>query len=115
LQDIPVHHLLAAMAPASRAVGRTHWPLLDRYDFGPVVDGSDLPQHPGEPGAPAIADKIPLMIGGTREESAFFLADDDAVWNGTLTEEALRERVAALAGAETDDLLAAYRRAMPQS
>ena len=35
------------------------------------------------------------MIGGTREESAFFLADDDAVWNGTLTEAELRERLAA--------------------
>jgi para-nitrobenzyl esterase len=55
------------------------------------------------------------MIGGTREESAFFLADDDAVWNGTLSEGALHERVATVAGAETEDLLAAYRRAMPQS
>src|SRR5437868_6505695 len=103
------------MAPASSAVGRTRWPLLDRYDFGPVVDGSDLPQHPGEPGAPEIADEIPLMVGGTKEESAFFLADDDAVWNATLTEEELRERVAAAAGAETDNLLDAYRRGMPQS
>jgi para-nitrobenzyl esterase len=103
------------MAPASSAVGRTRWPLLDRYDFGPVVDGSDLPQHPGEPGAPEIADEIPLMIGGTKEESAFFLADDDAVWNGTLTEGELRERVAAVAGVETDNLLDAYRRGMPQS
>src|ERR1700746_554707 len=55
------------------------------------------------------------MIGGTREESAFFLADDDAVWNGTLTEEELRKRVAAVAGAETDNLLKAYGRAMPRS
>jgi para-nitrobenzyl esterase len=55
--------------------------LLDRYDFGPVADGGDLPQHPAEPEAPAIADDIPLMVGGTRQESAFFLADDDAVWN----------------------------------
>lgn len=115
LQTVPAERLLAAMAPASRAVGRTRWPLLDRYDFGPVVDGDDLPQHPGEPTAPAIADDIPLMIGGTREESAFFLADDDAVWNGTLTEEELRKRVAAVAGAETDNLLKAYRRAMPGS
>ena len=61
LQTVPTQDLLAAMAPASRAVGRTRWPLLDRYDFGPVVDGSDLPQHPGEPGAPEIADEIPLM------------------------------------------------------
>ncbi len=55
------------------------------------------------------------MIGGTREESAFFLANDDAVWRGTLGEEDLRQRVAAVAGAETEALLAAYRVAMPQA
>jgi para-nitrobenzyl esterase len=115
LQILPVERLLGAIASASRAVGRSRWPLLDRYDFGPVVDGSDLPQHPAEPEAPAIADDIPLMIGGTREESAFFLADDDAVWNGTLTEAELRQRVAAVAGAEADALLAAYRAAMPEA
>jgi para-nitrobenzyl esterase len=86
LQSLPAERLSAAIAPALRTVGRSRWPLLDRYDFGPVVDGSDLPRHPGEPDAPAIADDIPLMIGGTREESAFFLADDDAVWDGTLSE-----------------------------
>jgi para-nitrobenzyl esterase len=112
LQTVPAERLLGAIAPASRAVGRSRWPLLDRYDFGPVVDGGDLPQHPAEPGAPPTADDIPLMIGGTREESAFFLADDDAVWNGTLTEAQLRERVA---GGETDTLLAVYRSAMPQA
>jgi para-nitrobenzyl esterase len=115
LQTLPAEQLSAAIAPASRAVGRSRWPLLDRYDFGPVVDGSDLPQHPGEPEAPSIADGIPLMIGGTSEESAFFLADDDAVWNGTLDEEGLRLRVAAVAGSDTDKLLAAYRAAMPQA
>jgi para-nitrobenzyl esterase len=115
LQTLPVDQILAAIAPASRAVGRSRWPLLDRYDFGPVVDGNDLPQHPAEPGAPAIADDIPLMIGGTREESAFFLADEDAVWNGTLTERAMRERLAAIAGGETDALLAAYRAALPEA
>ena len=115
LQSVPVERLLAAIAPASRAVGRSRWPLLDRYDFGPVVDGSDLPQHPAEPGAPAIADDIPLMVGGTKEESAFFLADDDAVWNGGLSEAELRQRVATIAGDKTDELLAAYRRAMPMA
>jgi para-nitrobenzyl esterase len=115
LQTVPAERLLAAIAPASRAVGRSRWPLLDRYDFGPVVDGSDLPQHPAEPGAPPTADDIPLMIGGTREESAFFLGDDDAVWSGTLTEAELRRRVAAVAGGETDNLLAAYRSTMPQA
>ena len=115
LQTVPAERLLAAIAPASRAVGRSRWPLLDRYDFGPAVDDSDLPQHPAEPGAPAISDDIPLMIGGTREESALFLADDDAVWNGSLSEAELRRRVAAVAGPETDELLAAYRPTMPQA
>lgn len=115
LQTLPAERLLAAMAPASRAVGRSRWPLLDRYDFGPVVDGGDLPQHPCEPEAPPLADGVPLMIGGTRQESAFFLADDDAVWHGTLGEDGLRQRVASAAGAATDDLLAACRAAMPQA
>jgi para-nitrobenzyl esterase len=115
LRTVPAERLLAAIAPASPAVGRSRWPLLDRYDFGPVVDGSDLPQHPAEPGAPPTADEIPLMIGGTREESAFFLADDNAVWNGTLTEAELRARLAAVAAGKTDALLAVYRSAMPQA
>jgi para-nitrobenzyl esterase len=80
-----------------------------------VVDGSNLPQHPGEPGAPEITDGIPLMIGGIKEESAFFLANDDAVWNGTLSEDALRERLSGVASSGTDDLLAAYHAAMPQA
>jgi para-nitrobenzyl esterase len=105
LQALPAQQILAAIAPASRAVGRSHWPLLDRYDFGPVVDGADLPQHPAEPEAPAISHGIPLMVGGTKEESAFFLADDDSIWNGTLTETELRQRVTAVAGGETDALL----------
>ena len=115
LQSVPAARLLSAIAPAARAVGRSRWPLLDRYDFGPVVDGSDLPQHPAEPAAPGISDDIPLMVGGTREESALFLADVDAVWNRTLTEVELRQRLGALAGAETDALLAAYSAAMPQA
>ena len=115
LQTLAPAQILAAIASASRAVGRSRWPLLDRYDFGPVVDDGDLSQHPAEPGAPAIADGIPLLVGGTSEESAFFLADDDQVWNRTLTEEELRRRVATVAGAETEALLAAYRAAMPQT
>ena len=70
---------------------------------------------PASPERRRLADDIPLLIGGTREESAFFLANDDAVWNGTLGEEDLRQRVAAVAGAETEALLAAYRVAMPQA
>jgi para-nitrobenzyl esterase len=115
LQDLPAEAVLAAIGPAVRAVGRPRRPLLDRYDFGPVVDGGDLPTQPGELGAPAIVDAVPLMIGGTREESAFFLADDDAVWHGTLSAAELQRRVAAAAGPESAAILAAYRAALPQA
>ena len=51
--EVPAEQLAAAIAPASRAVGRPALPLLDRYDFGPVVDG-DRPAaaalRPGRPG-----------------------------------------------------------------
>ena len=66
-------------------------PLLDRYNFGPVIDGSVLPGQPFDPAAPALSDDIPLMIGGTKDEAAIFLAPDDEVWNRTVTEDELRQ------------------------
>jgi para-nitrobenzyl esterase len=113
LQGVAAERLAAAIAPAVRRVGRPPLPLLDRYDFGPVVDGADLPQQPFDPEAPAIADPIPLLIGGTREESGFFLADDDEVWNRRLSEDSLRRRIAEVAGAEADRALDLYRTLRP--
>ncbi len=115
LQSVPVARLAAAIAPASRAVGPRRLPLLDRYDFGPVADGSDLPQQPFDPAAPDIADDIPLLIGGTREESGYFLADDDEVWNRRLSDDSLRARIEAVAGADCDRVLDLYRTMYPQA
>lgn len=109
LQQVPADRLAAAIVPASRTVGRPPMPLLDRYDFGPAVDGADLPQQPFDPEAPAISDGIPLMIGGTREESGFFLADDDEVWERRLSEDSLRKRIAAVAGEDAGRALDCYR------
>jgi para-nitrobenzyl esterase len=109
LHEVPVERLIAAIAPARRAVGRPPLPLLDRYDFGPVVDGGDLPQQPCDPEPPAWSDDVPLLIGDTKDEAARFLVDDDAVWDRTLSEEALRARIAAVAGDEADRLLDLYR------
>jgi para-nitrobenzyl esterase len=115
LQSVPVDRLAAAIAPASRVVGPRRMPLLDRYDFGPVADGGDLPTQPFDPAAPAIADDIPLLIGGTREESGFFLADDDEVWQRRVSEDSLRARVEAVAGAQAGRVLDLYKTLYPQS
>jgi para-nitrobenzyl esterase len=109
LQMLPVEQLIAAITPAKQAVGRPDLPLLDRYDFGPVVDRNDLPQQPCDPAPASFSDEIPLLVGDTKDEATRFLADDDAVWNRTLTEAQLRERLAAIAGSEADRLFDLYR------
>ena len=109
LQTLPVEQLIAAITPAKQAVGRPDLPLLDRYDFGPVVDGSDLPQQPCDPEPAGFSDDIPLLIGDTKDEATRFLADDDAVWDRTLSDAQLRERLSAIAGSEADRLFDLYR------
>src|SRR5262249_56255720 len=113
LQALPLARLQEAVAPAQKALPRPRQPLLDRYNFGPVIDGRVLPAHPFDPAASALSDDIPILVGGTRDESAIFLAPDDAVWNRTLGEEELRKRIAAVAGEAADSLLAYYKRREP--
>jgi len=115
LHALPAEQLVGAITPAKRAAGRPELPLLDRYDFGPVVDGADLPQQPCDPIAPALSDDIPLLIGDMKDEATRFLADDDAVWNRTLTEVELRTRLSAIAGNAADRVLDLYRTRDPQA
>jgi para-nitrobenzyl esterase len=112
LQDAPLAALLGAIIPASKAAGPRAFPLLDRYDFGPVIDGAVVTQHPAEPSTSPLGDAIPLMIGGTAREASLFL-DDDAVWHRALGEDQLRDRIAAVAGPETDAALKLYRELLP--
>ena len=113
LQAIPVAQLLAAIAPAQKAIGAAAQPLFDRYPFGPVVDGQIVPHHPFDPDAPAVSADIPLLIGDMKDEMASFLATDDKVWHRTLTEQELRDRISSVAGAHTDGVIETYRRLHP--
>lgn len=109
LQAVPMPHLIAAIAPAEKALGPSATPLFDRYPFGPMVDGDIVPHHPFDPAAPAISADIPLMIGDMKDEITSFLAHDDTFWHRTLTEAELRKRVAAVAGPHTDRVIETYR------
>jgi para-nitrobenzyl esterase len=110
LQALPLERLQEAVAPAQATLPRPRYPLLDRYNFGPVIDGNVLPNQPFDPAAPSVSDDVPMLIGDTKDESAIFLAPDDAVWNRTITEDELRKRIAAVAGDATDSLLTYYKR-----
>ena len=105
LQSLPMAQLLAAVEPSLKAIGPAPLPLFDRYPFGPVVDGTIVPQHPFDHGAPAVSADIPLLIGDMKDEMASFLARDDKVWHRTLTEREMRDRVAAVAGEHTDHVI----------
>ncbi len=113
LQALPMAQLLAAVEPAQKAIGPAPLPLFDRYPFGPVVDGSIVPRHPFDTSAPDVSADIPLLIGDMKDEMASFLARDDKVWHRTLTEQELRDRVAAVAGEHTDRVIEMYRRLYP--
>jgi para-nitrobenzyl esterase len=113
LQALPLERLQEAVEPAQRTLPRPRYPLLDRYNFVPAIDGHVLAAHPFDPTAPALSDDVPVMIGGTKDETAIFLAPDDAVWNRTVTEDDLHKRIAAVAGDAADTLLAYYKRRDP--
>ena len=113
LQTVPVAQLLAAVQPAQQAIGPAALPLIDRYPFGPVVDGAIVPRHPFEPDAPTVSADVPLLIGDMKTEMSSFLATDDKVWGRTLTEAELHDRVAKVAGAHTDRVIATYRQQHP--
>jgi para-nitrobenzyl esterase len=113
LQALPFERLLAAIDPAQKKLAPVGFRLLDRYGFGPVVEGHDLPHHPFDPRAVDLSDDVPVMVGGTRDENALFLAPDDAVWNRTLDEDELKTRVAKVAAGNTDAVLGLYRQMHP--
>jgi len=113
LAGLPLARLQEAVVPAQATLPRPSLPLLDRYNFGPVIDGSVLPAHPFDPAAPAVSDDIPILVGGTKDESAIFLAPDDAVWNRTLSEEEFDKRLSTVAGKAAPELAAYYRHRDP--
>ena len=112
LQALPLEQLVAAVETQKTLPAPRHR-LLDRYNFGPVIDGNVLPAHPFDPAAPALSDDIPVLVGDTKDESAIFLAPDDLVWNRAISEDELRKRVAAVSGDAADSVLAYYRRRDP--
>jgi para-nitrobenzyl esterase len=75
--------------------------------FTPVVDGTILPHHPFEPGAPPESANVPIIISNTLEDAALRLTNWD------LTEEGLRTMMNERYGAKAEAMLAMYRNRYP--
>jgi para-nitrobenzyl esterase len=113
IQFVPVDHLLAAVEPATKALGPSPVPLFDRYPFGPVVDGDVLPAHPFDPVASEVCADVPVIIGDMKTETANFLAVVDAVWDRSLNPADMRARIEAIAGAHTGRIIELYGQLYP--
>lgn len=113
VHDATIDQLLAAVGPATKALGATDWPLFDRYAFGPVVDGDVVPEQPFDPVARDYLADVPVIIGDMKTETANYLAVVDKVWDRSLTEDEMVAHMAPIAGADTDRVVALYRRLYP--
>jgi para-nitrobenzyl esterase len=97
------------------AVGRKLPPATPGlvYGFSPVVDGRVLPRHPFAPDAPAISADVPVLLGHNRTEMTFFLMNDETLFQ--LDEAGLRQRLTAVFGDKTDQMIRIYRQANPRA
>lgn len=81
--------------------------------FGPVVDGTYIPNHPFDPTAPVISKDKPLMVGTNRDEMAFFYWERKATDIFTLTDDGLKSRMDKDFGADAEKILSTYRKTRP--
>jgi para-nitrobenzyl esterase len=81
--------------------------------FGPVVEGSVLPNHPFDPQAPAISKSKPLMVGYNRDETVFFFNQQHNTEVFSLTEPALKKRLAEEFSGNADAIYDAYHSSRP--
>lgn len=93
--------------PAGPAAGQGD----DPGHWGPVVDGTYLPQNPFDPAAPAISAEIPLLIGNTHDEATFFDRDHPEFFH--MDEAGLAAMARRYLGDATDRIIALYRQTRP--
>jgi para-nitrobenzyl esterase len=87
---------------------------LQRYGgFGPVVDGTFLPQHPFDPAAPEISKNKPLLVGWNEDEYTFFAWERKDTETFSLDFDGLYKKLEARYGDDTGKMIEAYRKARP--
>ena len=116
LQRIPVDRLSGAAAeamkkmpqPSSSPIRQT----FGEHHWGPTVDGSILPRHPFDPGAPLVSAQVPLLTGSNLNEFVSGLDRPDA--NAMSTEEVYR-LVSEEFGGRSKQIIDAYRQDYPEA
>jgi para-nitrobenzyl esterase len=86
-----------------------------RGGFGPVVDGTVLPQHPFDPVATAVSHDKPLLTGWNEDEYTFFAWERGDTTAFDRDFESLPSSLESQYGADTQMIVETYRQAMPHA
>jgi len=121
LKEVPAEKLVEVQAAVAKKApgnltlsgGRKGMVVSRPGGFGPVVDGTYLPNHPFDPSAPAISTDKPLIVGTNRDEMAFFFFERKATDIFSLTDDGLKSRLDKEFGANTEKILSTYRKSRP--
>jgi para-nitrobenzyl esterase len=109
LQKIPADRLSGAAVEAMKKMPKpptSRVPTFGESGWGPTVDGRTLPQHPFDPGAPAISADVPLITGTNLNESVSGLDHPGA---DKMTAEEMNRLVREAYGSDAEAIIAAYR------
>jgi para-nitrobenzyl esterase len=115
LKKISVARLSGAAAEAMKKMPKPKPSLratIGETGWGPTVDGSVLPSHPFDPGAPAISADVPLITGTDLNE---FISGIDRPNADAMTVEELNRMVSEAFGGDSGAIIAAYRQDYPKA
>jgi para-nitrobenzyl esterase len=105
LQRLPLERIMSAYFDVVRDMNVDQMTM----GFAPTVDGHFVPRHPFYPDAADISADVPVMLGSTRTELTS--SADAAAF--ALSEDSMRQRVAALLGDRAPHVIDVYREANP--
>jgi para-nitrobenzyl esterase len=118
LQKIPVDRLLGAAREAMKKMPKTRPFQRDGYGWetavgwGPTVDGHVLPNHPFDPGAPAVSADVPLITGTNLNESVNGVDHPGAE---SMTTDEMNRLVRETLGGDGAAIITAYQEEYPRA
>jgi para-nitrobenzyl esterase len=83
-------------------------------NWGPVVDGAILPQHPWDPTASPLSTDVPLLVGTVLNEQANSIQGGDPSLDDMTIDE-VRKRLATQRGDRAVRILEAFQRKFPKA
>jgi para-nitrobenzyl esterase len=114
IHEVPVDKLISAGAAAVRSLAPPFQPggtfRLPRIGWQPTQDGTNLPQQPWDPTAPAITADVPVLVGTVLNEFSTGLYDPKLP---RLTDAELLARVKAQHSEKAEKIIAVFRQDHP--